>query len=107
MGGGGFGRRTVWLVILGEDERPTPMIVPIDDIPSVPTTRDVDGLRTILAGIVDFGTVILLLSRPGADVVQEDDRRWARALTPLAPSWPVHLATRGADGRGKIQSITD
>ncbi len=106
MGGGGFGRRTLWLVVLEDDGRPTPMIVPIDDIPRAPTQRDVDGLSTILAGIAEFGSVVWLLSRPGVDVVQEDDRRWARALTPLASAWPVHLATRGVDGQGKVQPIT-
>ena len=75
MGGGGFGRRTLWLVVLQDDGRPTPVVVPIDDIPRLPTRRDIDGLKTVLDGIIDFGTVILLLSRPGPDAVQDYDRR--------------------------------
>ncbi len=105
MGGGGFGQRTLWLVVLDESGRPTPVVVPIDDIPRVPTTSGVDALGTVVAGIGDFGTVVMLISRPGPHSVQEDDRSWARALTPLVPSWPVHLATADGDGRCRIWSI--
>jgi len=93
MGEGGFGRRTLWLVLLDDGGHPAPVVVPIDDLPQTPGRRDVDAFGTVLAGLADYGTAVLLLSRPGPVEVQPDDLRWARALAPLAPAWPVHLAT--------------
>jgi len=93
MGEGGFGRRTLWLVLLDDGGHPAPVVVPIDDVPQSPGRRDVDAFSAVLAGLADQGTAVLLLSRPGPVEVQPDDLRWARALAPLAPVWPVHLAT--------------
>lgn len=98
MGDGGFGRRTLWLVILDDHGRPAPVVVPIDDLPTAPSGRDARAFGTLLAGLADQGTPILLLSRPGSSAVQDGDRRWAAALAPLAPAWPVHLATAHPDG---------
>lgn len=36
MGDGGFGRRTLWLVLFDDDGRPAPAVVPVDDIPLTP-----------------------------------------------------------------------
>jgi hypothetical protein len=93
MGEGGFGRRTLWLVLLDDGGYPAPVIVPIDDVPRVPGRRDVQAFGAVLAGLADQGRAVLLLSRPGPVDIQPDDLRWARALAPLAPAWPVHLAT--------------
>jgi hypothetical protein len=93
MGEGGFGRRSLWLVLLDDGGHPAPVVVPIDDIPRAPGRRDTDAFGAVLAGLADYGTAVLLLSRPGPVEVQPDDLRWARALAPLAPAWPVHLAT--------------
>jgi hypothetical protein len=93
MGEGGFGRRTLWLVLLDDGGHPAPLIVPIDDVPRAPGRRDVEAFGAVLAGLADYGTAVLLLSRPGPVEVQPDDLRWARALARLAPAWPVHLAT--------------
>jgi hypothetical protein len=93
MGKGGFGRRTLWLVLLDDGGHPAPVVVPIDDVPEAPGRRDVEAFGAVLTGLADYGTAVLLLSRPGPVEVQPDDLRWARALAPLAPTWPVHLAT--------------
>lgn len=97
MGDGGFARRTLWLVLLDPGGHPAPVVVPIDDVPAEPGPRDVAGLGTVLAGVADLGTPVLLLSRPGPAEVQDADRRWAAVLRPLAPAWPVHLATADPD----------
>jgi hypothetical protein len=102
MGEGGFDRRTLWLVLLDRGGHPAPVVVPLDDIPAEPGPRDVAGLGTVLTGVADLGTPVLLLSRPGPPEVQDSDRRWAAALGPLAPAWPVHLAT--ADPAGGSRS---
>ncbi len=105
VGDGGFGRRSLWLTVLDDAGRPAPVVVPVDGIPCVPTPSDVDALEMLVAGILDLGTVVLLLSRPGGCEVLEDDRTWASALAPLAPCWPVHLATVDADGRCTVRSV--
>jgi hypothetical protein len=99
MGDGDFDRRTLWLVLLDPGGHPAPVVVPIDDVPAEPGPRDVAGLGTMLAGVADLGTPVLLLSRPGPPEVQDADRRWVAVLGPLAPAWPVHLATPDPGGR--------
>jgi hypothetical protein len=99
MGTGGFSRRSLWLLFLDEDGRPQPVLVPIDDIPSRPEARLIDGLALIADGLTSsdaVSSVALLLSRPGPQHMTEDDRCWARALHAhdrISPRWPVHLAT--------------
>ena len=104
LGVGRFARRTLWLAVLDEDGRPVPVAMPIDDIPVAPTGRHLDGLGTVLNGIAEYGTVIALVARPGSPTLREHDRRWALALAPLVPRWPVHLATAD-DGRCQVQPI--
>jgi hypothetical protein len=104
LGAGRFARRTLWLAVLDEDGRPVPVAMPIDDIPVAPSGRHLDGLTTVVNGIADYGTVIALVARPGSSTVGENDRRWALALAPLAPRWPIHLAT-AHDGHCRVQPI--
>lgn len=105
IGDGPFGRRTLWMCLLDEDGRPAPVLVPIDDVPAVPTTVDVTGLTSFVGHLTDLGTVVMLLSRPGPVVAQARDRRWARVLAPLAPRWPVHLASADSTGRSTIRPL--
>jgi hypothetical protein len=96
MGPGGFAHRSVWLLFLDGDGHPEPVIVPIDDLPARPDRRLVQALSQIVAGLTDSGdvaSVAMLLSRPGPRHMTGDDRVWARALAPVTPAWPVHLAT--------------
>ena len=94
----GFGRRTLWLVLLDDRGKPAPAVVPIDDIPEAPTPAEVDSFVQFLDHLEGYGTPVLLLSRPGPGTVQEHDRQWASALSPSAPRWPFHLATENAFG---------
>jgi hypothetical protein len=95
---GACDRRTLWMVVLDDSGRPRPVIVPVDDVPSAASASDLDGLATMVAGLAGYGTVIALLSRPGSQALLEGDHGWARALAPLAPRWPLQLAT--VDGNG-------
>jgi hypothetical protein len=45
VGDGGFRQRTLWVGVLDEDAHPTPVVVPIDDVPPVPGHLGTDGLR--------------------------------------------------------------
>ena len=96
MGSGGFGRRSLWLLFFDHAGHPEPVIVPIDDIPLRPDARLVRALGEIVSGLTGDGgvaSVAMLLSRPGPRQMTADDRVWARALAPVTPGWPVHLAT--------------
>jgi hypothetical protein len=86
------GLRSLWMVLLDEEHRPRPVVVPIDDIPVAPGSM-VSGLADVLSGLTHLGEPVLLLSRPGPDGMTEADRQWGRALAPLT-RWPVHLFTR-------------
>jgi hypothetical protein len=101
MGGGGFGRRSLWLIFLDEDGRQSDLIVPIDDIPILPDACDVHAITDLVMRIreeVGVAEVPMLISRPGPSEMTEGDRRWAAALTAAMhdqhPHWPIHLATR-------------
>jgi hypothetical protein len=96
MGSGGFARRSLWLLFLDHEGHPEPVIVPIDDIPLRPDERLVRAVGEIVAGLTADGgvaSVAMLLSRPGRPQMAAEDRVWARALAPITPAWPVHLAT--------------
>lgn len=98
---GGFGRRSLWLIFLDKDGHQSDLIVPIDDIPILPNSRDVAAIADLVARIRDevgVSDVPMLISRPGSSEMTEGDRRWAVALTEALrgqhPRWPIHLATR-------------
>ena len=78
--------RTLWLLPVDGDDRQTPVVTPIDDVPRRPDDM-VDGLGTVLAGIAPdlataggSGSVIFVLERLGSDHVSADDREWAEVL---------------------------
>lgn len=105
VGDGGFSRRTLWMAVLDGSGCPAPVLVPIDDLPRAPAPSDVDALSQAVTSVAEFGTVVLLVARPGLDRIGEDDRRWGEALAPLAPRWPIHLATVGSEGRCQVRPI--
>ena len=92
MGPEGPGLRSLWMVLLDEDGRALPVVVPIEDIPVTPESLT-EGLADVLSRVRDLGDPVLLLSRPGPRGVTEADRAWGRVLAPLT-RWPVHLYTR-------------
>jgi hypothetical protein len=95
MGDFGFSRRSVWLLFLDADGRPSPLLMPIDDIPHQPVPVFIDNLRYIVRELVDsheFASTAMLLSRPGHLTMTDSDREWARALRQVSPDWPMFLA---------------
>jgi hypothetical protein len=99
MGDSGFSRRSIWLLFLDSDGRPTPALVPIDDIPRRPVPRLLDNLRRIsrdLVGTQDIASMAMLLSRPGHAAMTNEDRAWARALHDISRTWPLFLAAAGS-----------
>jgi hypothetical protein len=98
MGKLGFGRTTLWMLMLDASGEVLPVVVPIDDIPSRPADA-VENLTEILSGVLlPGGSAAFLLTRPGADgPITTSERAWTRALQVVARNvgatvWPVHRA---------------
>ena len=92
---------------LGSDGRMLPIVVPVDDVPSVPDAGMLRGLLQLhdavsaehLAG---EGHLAMALCRPGRPAITADDDEWAEALRellddgPIDGTWSLHLAAAGA-----------
>lgn len=101
MGPLGFGGRSLWLLALDADNRPTPLLLQVEDLPRRPTKSELDGVvqmcKHFVEGPVGAGSVVFLLSRPGRRGLTPDDAAWARGLHEAVrrsglPFWPVHRA---------------
>lgn len=92
--------RELWLSILVDGE-PTPVLVPIEDIPAEPDPSGIDGLMQLCTHFTDdpgTTTFAFLLLRPGTGALADGDRRWAAALVEAARAAgvvlePVHHAS--------------
>jgi len=101
----GFHRRSLWLLLIGADDRPTPVITEIQDLPDRPDAETSEGLAQLLSHFVTdvepSGRWALLLSRPGSQSTDDVDRCWAAALYDVCRRGGiahdvVHLATDSA-----------
>ncbi len=99
----GFSSSSVWLMMIGADDRPTPHITQIEDAADPPTPEQAEGLASMLQTLLDDvapgGRWAFLLSRPGrGGAITEADRAVAHAMLGAcrAAGVPVdvmHLAT--------------
>jgi hypothetical protein len=98
----GFHRRSVWLLLIDADDRPTPVVTEVTDLPDAPDTEATDGFGQMLSDLLQHvdpaGRWALLLSRPGAHPTDHLDRAWAGALYDTVRSRglrhdTIHLAT--------------
>lgn len=85
----GFGATSVWMLMIGPDDRPIPQVTEIAEIPDDqdPDPRDLAGLTEVLRRIRDeFGIarVAFLRTRPGAGGINPVDRAWASGLAAAA-----------------------
>ncbi len=78
------GERDLTLTWLDADDRLLGVIVPLDDVPTVPDTGTSRGLGALLHDVLDEhapgGSVVAVLGRPGDSSVGDGDRAWNRAL---------------------------
>jgi hypothetical protein len=92
-------RRSLWIVWLDADGRPLPVVVPMDDRPLTPDPGLLEGLIHVIASQAEpGGEVLLTLTRPGGQGVEEGDRAWFHALHQAAETasvrlGPIHLGT--------------
>jgi len=104
MGPLGFAGRRLWLLFLEPDDRPTELLLQIDDVADDPGADEAESLLHLCREVRrehGLGRVAVLLSRPGEGTVRPSDRRWGRALLDAArrtgvPLAPLHLATDDA-----------
>lgn len=77
-------RQSLWLFFLDRDDKQSPVVVPIEDVPQVPDPDEVGNLCWIVADVLGStepeGSVIIILTRPGPAVVDEPDRIWQERL---------------------------
>ncbi len=98
MGPLGFAGRSLWLLVLDEDARPTPAILQVEDLPPRPDPQLGRSLAHVVSSVAeDACLAVFLLSRPGRDGLTADDLAWASMLQEVArqagmPVWPVHRA---------------
>ena len=101
MGDLGFGSSQVFMIVLDENDRFTPVVQNIVELPDVPDADAIDGLMTfcrmLLDEIVPRGSAAFLFARPGPSGITASDRAWATRLAIAArdhgvASHPVHLA---------------
>src|SRR5215212_826037 len=102
-----FGARSLWLMWLDASGRMLPVVIPIDDVPVIPETGLLMGLRQLHDGVTEEhldgeGHLAMALTRPGRPVITADDDEWAEALRDLLDdgqidgTWSLHLAAAGA-----------
>lgn len=99
MGPLGFGGRSLWLLVLDENSRPTPALLQIEDLAPLPSRETRTDLKRFLGHLLPDrdGTAVFLLTRPGRAPITAGDRRWAQLLMEVVrraklPTWPVHCA---------------
>lgn len=97
----GFSAPQIFCTVLGPGGEVAPLVVNVGDLPDLP---DPDGPRHLLDSLTQVvdehapgGSTALMFARPGADVLSEADRAWARGLTDAGRRasidvWPVFLA---------------
>ncbi len=87
----------LWVLFLDARRRQLPLMVPIEDMPAVPTHDDVASLVTVLGELrSEYDSVILVMERLGTDAIAAVDRRWADALRTAADDqrWPSPGSSR-------------
>lgn len=80
----GFSSPSLWLLVIGPDDRPLPQITEIAETHDLPDEEQRRGfaefLRTLTSELVPGGRVALLRSRPGTDPLTEEDLQWAESV---------------------------
>jgi hypothetical protein len=102
-----FPARSLWLTWFDADGRQLPVVVPVDDLPTLPEPALLVGLREVHGSVVDdqlggTGHLALALCRPGEPVLTAEDEAWAGELRSvldddLVPgTWSLHVAVAGS-----------
>ena len=98
-----FGGHSVWLLVIGPDDRPIPRLTEFPEADEPPDAEEMEELAELVRRIAALGgaRVAFLRSRPGSPTVTADDREWALALYAVGRAAGfgcevVHQATAGS-----------
>lgn len=80
----GFRGRSLWMLLIGPDDRPTPVITEVAELPETFDDEASDNLAVVLVDVMrdvePDGRWALLCSRPGGGGANDADRGWAGGL---------------------------
>jgi hypothetical protein len=105
MGPWGYGRHSLWLMVIQDDDVPVPQLTEIDECVEPPDAELTSGFAHVLGALAgDLGgdpRFAVLRTRPGTGAVTDDDRAWARCVYDAAAIAEVaceivHLGTEGS-----------
>jgi hypothetical protein len=97
----GFAARSLWLMVIDDDDRPIPHLTELTDLTEMPDSRsagDLAELVRIVSEALPQARLAFLLSRPDTGPPESPDRAWAAVLYDAARGAGavcavVHLAT--------------
>jgi hypothetical protein len=95
---------TLWLLFVDGDDRQSPVLMPLEDVPPLPDDvilglgDVIDGVLPQLATPAGRGSVVFVRERLGSDAVLPADRSWGDALGAMCrgrriPLRGIHLST--------------
>lgn len=79
--------RTLWSVMLDSERRPLPALLPVDDVSADPDPRAVRHVGRLWDELLEElpgAGLVLVLERPGSELVTDADRAWASGLRAAA-----------------------
>lgn len=79
----GFDQRSLWLMLIDEDDRPLPQLTEVADLPDRPSGwegRRVGHFLAMLSSSMPECRFAFLLTRPGRGGPDDADRAWAELL---------------------------
>jgi hypothetical protein len=97
----GFAARSLWLMVIDDDDRPIPHLTELTDLHELPdpgSARDMAELVRVVSEALPHSRLAFLLSRPDTGPPESPDRAWAAVLYDAARGAGaacevVHLAT--------------
>ena len=92
----GFAARSLWLMVIDDDDRPIPHLTELTDLTEMPDSRsagDMAELVRIVSEALPQARLAFLLSRPDTGPPDSPDRAWAAVL---------YDAARGADAACEV-----
>lgn len=100
----GFTGRSLWVMVIDDDDRPIPHLTELTDLAVLPDARsagDLAELTRVIGKALPSARLAFLLSRPDTGPPQSPDQAWAAALYAAARNAGtacevVHLATDDA-----------
>jgi hypothetical protein len=102
--------RQLWLLFLDQFDVQLPLLIPIESLPTEPTTEQTDGVIyrvRELMGEIGASAVVTVLERYGAASLTAQDLAWVRSLRTGCDDKGVTLRAQLLSHRTGVRWITD